>query len=407
MPIAPKFKWEEDLTRVTVTVCLEGMQQSNIHLFCSSALFKLNSPPYLLILDLFQNVDEAKSSAVRQQDELIVTLAKKEAGLWGRLTAHGDKSSIAERRNASVLRSQEKVTKCADKRRERKQRCLKTASEKQFGLEREKRRVIDARKEEELALERHVLAEWEQKNHFKIGEGIEAKESRECLPPTSKIGETKADSEDEHLDLKDTRSGANLWPDTELNPNSVVGSSEWSIDIKPVRGVNKAVPVYFTKLETPHLPAREQREEELKLYRKYVGENTEDLKIGERLPAFLKDKGDSLYAQGNYRGAINAYNRSIEMDPQCAMCIANRSACYLKLGDHRACIADCSSALKKLMSQVGTGCTDHLGNMCNMRLHKEIGQFGYRELSCTPKSFSIYTHFLCGLIGKTRSSRHI
>lgn len=358
MPISPKFTWKENQSHVTLRVSIKGLHQSNIHLFCSSALLKLNSPPYLLLIDLFDNVDEARSSAVRSQDEFVVTLAKKQVGLWGRLTAEGEKSTIAQRRNASIQEFQEKVVKAAEEKKERKQKGLKAASEKQFELEREKRREIEARKQKELTQEREEVAKWEKKhnqhNSFELKDQDKEKIVEVCKIEQVEDLQDGAENEQKELEVhqKEIGSGSNVWVESELDQAS---TQEWSIEFQPVRCPAEAVPVYFTKLETPNLPAREKREEELKLYKKYVADNGadgEDLKIGERLPAFLKDKGDSLYAQGNYRGAINAYNRAIEMDPRQIMCVANRSACYLKLGDHRACIADCSSALKELMLEV-------------------------------------------------------
>lgn len=38
--------------------------------------------------------------------------------------------------------------------------------------------------------------------------------------------------------------------------------------------------------------------------------------VSDRQPIFLKDKGDGLYAQGNFHAAINAYNIAIERDEE-------------------------------------------------------------------------------------------
>ena len=78
-----------------------------------------------------------------------------------------------------------------------------------------------------------------------------------------------------------------------------------------------AVQVAFTKLEFPHLPAREKREEELKLYKQKQRDAcalTDSLDISERQPVFLKDKGDALFAQRNYAAAVNAYSAALEAE---------------------------------------------------------------------------------------------
>ena len=76
--------------------------------------------------------------------------------------------------------------------------------------------------------------------------------------------------------------------------------------LPPPRQPLEPVSVQFTKLETDHLPAREHREEEIRIYKKTnnIGQSTEQNDgqgLAERQPAFLKDKGDALYEQDNYR----------------------------------------------------------------------------------------------------------
>lgn len=73
--------------------------------------------------------------------------------------------------------------------------------------------------------------------------------------------------------------------------------------------------VAFTPLEFPHLPARAQREEELKLYKQKqrdAASFTDSLDISDRQPVFLKDKGDALFAQRNYAAAVNAFSAALD-----------------------------------------------------------------------------------------------
>jgi hypothetical protein len=69
--------------------------------------------------------------------------------------------------------------------------------------------------------------------------------------------------------------------------------------------------ISFTPIETAHLPAREQREEELRLRKRGGGggggaglAGGDSADIADRQPAFLKDKGDALFKQvgGGGRG---------------------------------------------------------------------------------------------------------
>ena len=47
--------------------------------------------------------------------------------------------------------------------------------------------------------------------------------------------------------------------------------------------------------------------------------------LSDRQPVFLKDKGDALFKQGNYYGAINAYGRAMEIDGDTALALTCRS----------------------------------------------------------------------------------
>lgn len=76
--------------------------------------------------------------------------------------------------------------------------------------------------------------------------------------------------------------------------------------------------VDFTRLEMAHLPAREKREEELRLYKQQqqaalagAVSSSEALDISERQPAFLKDKGDGLFRQRNFAAAAAAYSAAL------------------------------------------------------------------------------------------------
>jgi dyslexia susceptibility 1 candidate gene 1 protein len=59
--------------------------------------------------------------------------------------------------------------------------------------------------------------------------------------------------------------------------------------------------------QNPSLFTRENREEEIRLYKKSIGKDSkgkhleDSVDVSDRQPVFLKDKGDALYKQGNYR----------------------------------------------------------------------------------------------------------
>jgi len=62
-------------------------------------------------------------------------------------------------------------------------------------------------------------------------------------------------------------------------------------------------------------------------------EETAELKQeGTEDAAELKQEGNAHFKAGKYQASIDAYTRSLELDPQQHLCYSNRSAAYLKLG---------------------------------------------------------------------------
>lgn len=83
----------------------------------------------------------------------------------------------------------------------------------------------------------------------------------------------------------------------------------------------------FTQLEFAHLPARAAREEEIKVWKKKQSDAAamaDSVDLSDRQPVFLKDKGDALFRQGNFYGAINAYSRAIDLDNDTMLALSCR-----------------------------------------------------------------------------------
>lgn len=65
------------------------------------------------------------------------------------------------------------------------------------------------------------------------------------------------------------------------------------------------------------MPAREKREEELRLYKQAQSDAAQvsnSAEMADKQPAFLKDKADVLHSQRNYHAAINAYAAALERE---------------------------------------------------------------------------------------------
>jgi hypothetical protein len=71
MPITPAYSWSESAE--TVQIVVEGVPvRDQSAIFCSDRLIKLNTPPYLLLLDLKHEVDDGASSATLLRGRGIV-----------------------------------------------------------------------------------------------------------------------------------------------------------------------------------------------------------------------------------------------------------------------------------------------------------------------------------------------
>lgn len=63
MPISPKYTWTESEASVEINVELQGITKSNANIFATDAFLKVNRSPYLLLIDLYEDVDERQTTA--------------------------------------------------------------------------------------------------------------------------------------------------------------------------------------------------------------------------------------------------------------------------------------------------------------------------------------------------------
>lgn len=76
MPLAPKYEWEQTDSTVEVRAHVLGANKSKADVLFTDAVLKVNCPPYLLVLDLHDDVDDAKSSAVVSSSGVTFRLVK-------------------------------------------------------------------------------------------------------------------------------------------------------------------------------------------------------------------------------------------------------------------------------------------------------------------------------------------
>lgn len=58
-----------------------------------------------------------------------------------------------------------------------------------------------------------------------------------------------------------------------------------------------------------------------------------------------KEKGNEAFKEGNYPQAAVFYTQALELAPQHHIALANRSACFLKMGEHEKALADAEACV--------------------------------------------------------------
>ena len=277
---------------------------------------------------------EERSTATVSKGHVTVHMMKAVRGNWDGLclTLNAkNKDEVLERRRRSIERAYEKAEARRRERQALHEKEKKDAQDRSFELDKRKRRAIDEAKEKELTSAREEIS------RFAF--------AQETSATTSRVTFADSDLEDE-LDID------------EVDSERIVEEKEEEEEIivlPPPRQTLPSVAVEFTPTIVETLPAREGREEELKLIRKSQGggdsDNASDTDLAERHPAFLKDKGDKMCKHGNYRGALQAYCRALDIDPNHLLCLCNRSMCYLRLGQPSQAEEDCRRAMDMVAKQ--------------------------------------------------------
>ena len=70
----------------------------------------------------------------------------------------------------------------------------------------------------------------------------------------------------------------------------------------------------------------------------------EALRLNPRLVFAWFNKGNIMYASGDYTSALHCYSEALETDPQFASALFNRGITYLRMGNKRQAFADLSKA---------------------------------------------------------------
>ena len=64
MPLTPLYSWEESLTAIKIVIEAPGLTKAKSDLLICDNFLRVNFPPYLLQLDLLNQIDDTKCDAV-------------------------------------------------------------------------------------------------------------------------------------------------------------------------------------------------------------------------------------------------------------------------------------------------------------------------------------------------------
>ena len=111
---------------------------------------------------------------------------------------------------------------------------------------------------------------------------------------------------------------------------------------------HETIKVNLTKKMIPTFAARESlaKEPPYPKSKKYVPEkNYLGQEIDEKNPIWAKQRGDNFYNNKDYRSAINAYNKALDLDPNFLKVLINRGTCYMCLGEFDLSLSDFNKAI--------------------------------------------------------------
>ena len=110
----------------------------------------------------------------------------------------------------------------------------------------------------------------------------------------------------------------------------------------------ETIKVNLTKKMIPTFAARESlaKEPPYPKSKKYVPEkNYLGQEIDEKNPIWAKQKGDNFYNNKDYRSAINAYNKALDLDPTFLKVLINRGTSYMCTGEFDFALDDFNKSI--------------------------------------------------------------
>ncbi|XP_021156535.1 dynein axonemal assembly factor 4 isoform X3 [Columba livia] len=321
---------------------------------------QVSVPPFLFEAILYAPIDDTNSTAKIGNGIIFFTLYKKEVAMWDYLTlSNANKEKLQYLRENAVLKSHEKAKEETEAKKVTKQEHKKYTLEATMKLEEAERKRIEDLKEKERLKVMKELELWRKEQKDSEKQKRVQKEEELCQE-AEQLKEKKKEKMNKAAIPNEGTS------ETRLKPTKGCGSfSMFSENLKeerlPAPRSAATIKINFTPRVFP-TALRESRvaEEEEWLRKQAEARRTinadlselEDLKEEEKNPDWLKDKGNKMFATGNYLAAVNAYNLAVRLNNKLPLLYLNRAACHLKLRNLHKAIEDSSKALELLTPPV-------------------------------------------------------
>ncbi|XP_048723517.1 dynein axonemal assembly factor 4 isoform X1 [Caretta caretta] len=355
------YSWRQTDTAVFLSLPMRGVRVTQANIFCTDQYLKVNVPPFLFEAILYAPIDDTSSTAKIRNETIFFTLYKKEVAMWESLVMeNGDKEKMQRIRENAIIKAQEKADEEEKSKAITKREHKKYALEATMKLEETERKRIENLKEEERKKVTEELERWKEKQRNeekerRIQREEEIRRERKLIEEKKKQEINKAKTL--NAGTSKTRSISTRGACSSEN----IFSGKLKEESFPAPRSAGTIKISFTSRVFP-TALRESRvaEEEEWLHKQAEARRAmnanfselKDLNEEEKNPDWLKDKGNKMFATGNYLAAVNAYNLAILLNNKIPVLYLNRAACHLKLRNLHKTIEDSSKALELLIPPV-------------------------------------------------------
>lgn len=439
MPIAGNYSWNDKKDQVKIIIPLKGVSPTIVDILVTSSTLKINYLPYIIDIVLFDKIDAVKHKATVKDGVLIISLFKVTTTLWKSLTNENliEKHALAEVKAESVLAHEVFEKDMSTKRKDRKIEDERLALRKQMALDEQERTKLDNLKlDEKIAAEKEVYETFSKLNFSSAPITAEAKSSNnknELFQKDEKnVIETnkhkhidefdidsflESDDVDDYHEIKNKKIVDEVETNKKLEKLKIsendfenkIDLDDADADVKYVppprsMGISQSEDSRVSIKFTPRVFPTPMRESKLAEEDDWVAKNRKHLKkhgmlrdnlskgngvdISEEDPAWLKAKGDDFFRSGDAKSAISAYSSALDADKNMITCLANRSACFLKLQMLSECKVDCDEGINQLEKEA----FEAQVNVNNASHSLEDIKENYRTSSQEEKAIKIIPH---------------